>query len=88
MVSPQIKREASTYLQSHQGLSQRKSCNLVQLHRSVGRYIFKKKIEDTEIKEKLKQYADQRPRFGYRRLGMLLRNQEGLVINDKCVPSV
>lgn len=51
----------------------------------MGRYIFKKKSDDTEIKEKLKQYADQRPRFGYRRLGMLLRNQEGLLINDKRV---
>lgn len=83
MVSPQAKRQVVMYLEGTHGLSQRRACGMVSLHRSVGRYVFKKKISDEVMKERLLAHAYTRPRFGYRRLGMLLRHQEKVKINDK-----
>jgi putative transposase len=38
--------------------------------------------DDAELREKLRELANQRRRFGYRRLHILLRS-EGLMINRK-----
>lgn len=62
-------------------LSQRHAFKLVNLHRSVGRYITKKAEEEHEKKE-IKAIALERPRFGYRRIHVILR-KKGLKINHK-----
>lgn len=65
----------------NQNLSQRRAFKLINLHRSVGRY--KNKKQDDEIlKQKVKSIALDRPRFGYRRIHILLRKQ-GDKINHK-----
>lgn len=64
------------------GISQRRACRLIRLHRSVGRYIRRKQEE--VLREKIISLAYQRKRFGYRRIGMLLR-QEGMKVNHKRV---
>ena len=83
MVTPQAKKTCLTRLVSNHGLSQRKSCQLVGLHRSVARYLCQKEDQDL-VKAKMKEIAFARRRFGYRRIHLLLRRQ-GLEINHKRV---
>ena len=71
-----------TRLVTTHSLSQRKACQLVGLHRSVGRYQSKK--QDDALKCQLQALAHERRRFGYRRLHLLLR-KAGSHINHKKV---
>ena len=64
-------------------LSERKSCQLVGLHRSVERHA-SKKADQSVLKAKICAIARARPRFGYRRIHLLLRKQ-GLRVNHKRV---
>lgn len=64
-------------------LSERRACRLIGVRRSSYRYRVKRK-EPNELREKLRALAEQRRRFGYRRLYVLLRRQ-GLRINHKRV---
>jgi putative transposase len=63
------------------GLSERRAYKLVDLHRSVGRYESKKPPE-RDLKERIKQIAHEKNRYGYRRIQIVLR-REGIVINHK-----
>lgn len=65
------------------GVSQRRACGLLELRRSTCRYRVRPR-EDGVLLEQLRRLAAQRPRFGYRRLYVLLRRQ-GLQINHKRV---
>lgn len=66
-----------------EGLSERRACKLFGLHRSTRRYV-SRRPSDQPLREKLKELAAERPRFGYPRLYMLLR-REGLKVNHKKV---
>lgn len=83
MVSPQIKRLCAQQMMNGHLLSQRRAFKLVALNRSVGRYI-SKKADDEGVKEKIKTVALDRPRFGYRRIHVVLK-KSGLKINHKKV---
>ena len=61
--------------------SQRKACELVQIARSTFRHR-SNRAKDHSLKEKLTVLAQEKPRYGYRRLGVLLR-RDGEVINHK-----
>lgn len=63
------------------GLSQRRACELVGLDRSTLRYRCRRP-EDTAIRERLRELAAERRRFGYRRLGWMLA-REGHRLNHK-----
>jgi putative transposase len=63
------------------GLSQRRACELVGLDRSTLRYRYRRP-EDTAIRERLRELAAERRRFGYRRLGWMLA-REGYRLNHK-----
>jgi putative transposase len=63
------------------GLSQRRACELVGLDRSTMRYRYRRP-EDTAIRERLRELAAERRRFGYRRLGWMLE-REGCQMNHK-----
>jgi putative transposase len=65
------------------GMSQRRACGLMSVWRSTCRYRGGQRAPG-ELIEKLRALAQQRPRFGYRRLYVLLRRQ-GLVVNHKRV---
>ncbi len=62
------------------GRSENKTCMLLGISRSCYRYRAVK--EDTDLKERLTQLARQKPRYGCRRLHVLLR-KEGVVVNHK-----
>jgi putative transposase len=61
--------------------SQRQACSLAGLSRSTCRYR-SRRPDDEELRERLRDLAHRRPRFGYRRLGIFLR-REGYRINHK-----
>ena len=81
MVKPAMKKEIAGYLRASHGLSQRRAASLVKSAPSVLRYEPKRHCCET-VRARLKDLAQQRPRFGYRRLHVLLR-REGIVINRK-----
>ena len=63
------------------GLSERRACELADLHRSVFQYQ-KQDQGDDALRTRLRELANERRRFGYRRLGILLA-REGFKVNHK-----
>lgn len=61
--------------------SQRRACKLVGIEPKTYRYA-SRRSDDGAIRERLRQLASERRRFGYRRLHILLR-REGVVLNTK-----
>jgi putative transposase len=61
--------------------SQRKACELAHIARSSYRYCAHTE-KDQQLKERLVKVAHQQPRYGYRRLGILL-GREGVKVNHK-----
>lgn len=76
MVRPAARREAVAYLQQHHRFSQRRACRLVNLSRATARYRIRG-AQDHTVRQRLRMLAAQRPRFGYRRLTVLLRRECG-----------
>lgn len=76
MVRPAARREAVAYLQQHHRFSQRRACRLVNLSRATARYRIRGP-QDHSVRQRLRTLAAQRPRFGYRRLTVLLRRECG-----------
>lgn len=74
MVGPGVKREAVAHLQAVMGLSERRACSIVDADRKMVRY---RSIRppDTELRARLRDLANERRRFGYRRLFILLRRE-------------
>lgn len=88
MVKPAARKETAQYIVQHHHLSQRRACSLAQMPTCSLRY--KSRRDDIGVRERLKQLAQERPRFGYRRLHVLLiregwRGNQGLPINHKRV---
>jgi putative transposase len=82
-VKPAQWRAAVAYAHEQLGLSQRRACRLVGAGRSTVRYR-RRSRDDEALRGRLRHLAAQRPRFGYRRLHVLLR-REGIVVNHKRV---
>jgi putative transposase len=78
-----VRRSVVQYLEDQWHLSERRACGLAVLCRSTARYQGRRQ-DDTLVRTRLRELAGQRKRFGYRRLGLLLR-RDGLVINHKRV---
>jgi putative transposase len=66
------------------GVSQRKACSLVGIWRGTCRYQARVKEEEALLRQRLRDLAAARPRFGSPRLGALLHQELG-VINHKRV---
>ena len=81
MVTPAAKREAVAHLQALLDVSERRVCRVIDADRTVIRYQ-SRRDDDGALREKLRELAHLRRRFGYRRLHILLR-REGLTINRK-----
>ena len=69
------------FLMDEMGLSERRSCRLVGLSRSVQQYRPAPRNDDAVV-ERMKELASANRRYGYLRLHVLLR-REGLVVNPK-----
>jgi len=64
-------------------LSQRRACGLMELYRATCRYQ-PRRSEDQPLRVRLRELAEERRRFGYRRLQVLLE-REGWQVNHKRV---
>jgi transposase InsO family protein len=74
MVGPAAKREAVAHLCGALEMSERRACTLVAADRKMVRYR-SRRPPDAELRARLRDLANQRRRFGYRRLFILLREQ-------------
>ncbi len=65
-------------------VSERRACQLVGLSRTVLHYVSSERPENEELQRRIVELAQTRRRFGYRRIGALLR-REGCKANHKRV---
>jgi len=70
-----------TWAIDERSYSQRRACALVGMHPRTYRYALRRP-EDAAIRRRLRELANERRRFGYRRLHILLR-REGIAMNHK-----
>ena len=84
MVTPAAKRQAVIHLQATFEVSQRRACDVLGVDRTLIRYQ-SRRDDDAVLREKLRDLAHQRRRFGYRRLHILLR-RDGIIVDGglKC----
>lgn len=83
MVSPVMRREAAGWLMQEFQTSQRRACRAMTLGLSTCRYV-SRRGDGGIILERMKAVAYERPRFGYRRLHVMLK-REGFMVNHKRV---
>ena len=81
MVTPAGKRQAVAHLVAGHGMSERRACRVIGCCRMTMRYEAIRQ-EDPVLRERLKELARVRRRFGYRRLHVFLR-REGHEVNHK-----
>jgi putative transposase len=73
-VRPAAKREAVALLRTMFEMSERRACTVIAADRKMVRYRSCRPA-DTELRSRLRELANQRRRFGYRRLFILLRRE-------------
>jgi len=83
-VSPARRREAVERSQDTFEASQRTACRVIGQPRSTQRYEARRRDDEALIVRRMHELVRARPRFGYRRIGSLLRD-EGFVVNGKRV---
>jgi len=74
MVGPAAKRDAVAHLRNMLGMSERRACTLVAADRKMIRYR-SRRPPDIQLRARLRELANQRRRFGYRRLYIMLRDE-------------
>jgi putative transposase len=81
MVRLAVRRQAVEHVQEAFGLSERSACRALGFPRASHRYE-PTRVDPPELVAKLRAVAVERPRFGYRRLHLMLR-RAGLKVNHK-----
>jgi len=76
------KKEAVELMKNATGMSERRACRLIEFHRSTKRYV-SQRPDDTELKDAICKLANERRRFGYRRIHAQIRKKMKLVVNHK-----
>ena len=82
MVKPAARREAATFFREEFGVSQQRACAMATLHRSTYTYRCQVTGRTEALRQRLRELAAERPRYGYRRLHVLLV-REGHAVNHK-----
>jgi putative transposase len=83
VVTPVAKREAAGLIRQELGLSERRTCTVLGVSRSLLQYT-PRPDRNRELRERLRVLAEQRRRFGSPRLHVLLK-REGWTVNHKRV---
>jgi putative transposase len=78
-----MQREAVLVMQVEVSVSQRRACGLMEMDRGTCRYR-RRRQQDVRLRARLRELAEERRRFGYRRLQVLLV-REGWQVNHKRV---
>nr|WP_314187811.1 IS3 family transposase [uncultured Brevundimonas sp.] len=86
VVTPAGYREAAGHLQAAYEMSERRACRVLGVDRTSVRYQATRP-DDGALRDRLKALAQERRRFGYRRLHVLLR-REGHAVNRKRVQRI
>ena len=81
MVTPAEKRKAVAHLVQTHGMSERRACKAIGCCRMTMRYQTTR-ADDASLRQRMGAIAQERRRFGYRRLHVLLK-REGYLINHK-----
>lgn len=81
MVSAQVRREQARYAISR-GLSQRRACALIQVSRANLGYVSKMPAKNEAIVETMHRLSGEYPRFGSRRIRIML-SREGIVVGKE-----
>ena len=81
MVTPSGRRKAVAHLVGAYGMSERRACKAIGCCRMTVRYKATR-AEDAGLRQRMKAIAQERRRFGYRRLHVLLK-REGYLVNHK-----
>jgi putative transposase len=81
MVTPVARRDAVSTAREAHGISERRACGILGADRTSVRYSGRRG-DDGPLRARLRALAAERRRFGYRRLGLLLK-REGLAPNHK-----
>jgi putative transposase len=88
VVTPAARRAAVSCARETHGISERRACSIIGADRSAMRYRHRR-ADDAALRDRLRQLAAERRRFGYRRLRLLL-DREGMRMNHKklrgCMP--
>ena len=74
MARPAVKRQAVDYVIGHYATSRRRACRIVCQHRSA-EYYRSRKDPKTALRGRMRELAQVRIRYGYRRLHILLRRE-------------
>lgn len=86
MVTPAAARQAARYAQDRFGISERRATRILEINRSTLRYRARRP-DDGLHRQAIVRIAEQRPRFGYRRVHWLL-GREGIHVNRKKVQRI
>jgi putative transposase len=81
VVKPQGRRRLVRFFEAAFGLSRQRCCRLAGISRSVMSYV-SVRASDAALRERILELARERPRYGYRRIQVLLR-REGWSVNRK-----
>jgi len=82
MVSPAHRREAVQEAQATREVSERRACEVLKQPRSTQRYAAKERDGERPLVQRMLELVRRHPRYGYRRVWALLRN-EGFRVNVK-----
>ena len=74
MARPALKRQAVDYIVGHYTLARRRACRILRQNRSV-QYYRTRKDPRTALRAQMRELAQVRMRYGYRRLHVLLRRE-------------
>jgi len=81
MVTPAARREAVAHVCSAYAVSERRGCRVLMVDRTSMRYR-SRRSSDEAVRQRLRELAGERRRFGYRRLHWLIK-REGITMNHK-----
>ena len=85
MLTPERRRRVVETLQERFGVSERRACRVIGQHRSTQRRPGRQRsAEETKLRRRLRQIAQQNPRWGYKTACRLLR-RDGWQVNHKRV---
>lgn len=84
MVAPRKGREAVRFVREQFGVSERRACRIIGVHRATARRRLLRR-DDTELRSRIRAVAAERPRFGYRRIGVLVNRGQAERANHKRV---
>lgn len=83
MVGAQARREQARYA-TGRGLSQRRACALLKVSRSMLGYAHRMPVKNAPVVEAMKTLSGKYPRFGSRRIRVLLERQGIVLGKDRC----